>query len=95
MYNNLLSQYINATYYINFNKSPKYPYVLLNDTNNDFNISPLDQFEIKNFISLDLSLINNIQLSLTNIGLYLTISAFIIVTLNSIAINYDKLVSNN
>jgi F-type H+-transporting ATPase subunit a len=95
MYNNLLLQYINATYYINFNKSPKYPYVLLNDTNKDFNISPLDQFEIKNFINLDISLINNIQLSLTNIGLYLTISAFIIVILNSIAINYDKLVSNN
>ena len=39
--------------------------------------SPLDQFEIRNFISLDAPIIGNMHISLTNIGLYLTIGGFI------------------
>ena len=57
-------------------------------------ISPLDQFEIRNLISLDAPILANLHLSLTNIGLYLTISAFIILTLNIVGNNYDKVVSN-
>lgn len=61
-----------------------------------FNIvaSPLDQFEIKNLISLDLNILGNIQISLTNIGLYLTISAMLVLSLNLLATNYNKIVAN-
>ena len=57
--------------------------------------SPLDQFEIRNFISLDAPLFGNIHLSLTNIGLYLTISAFLVLIVNVLAQNYNKVISNN
>ncbi len=56
--------------------------------------SPLDQFEIRNLISLDAPILANLHLSLTNIGLYLTISAFIILSLNVLGNNYNKVVSN-
>lgn len=58
------------------------------------NISPLDQFEIRNFISIDAPILANLHLSLTNIGLYLTISLFIILTLSIVGTNYEKIVSN-
>lgn len=57
--------------------------------------SPLDQFEIRNFISLDAPLFGNLHLSLTNIGLYLTISAFLVLIVNLLAQNYNKVISNN
>ena len=56
--------------------------------------SPLDQFEIRNLISLDAPILANLHLSLTNIGLYLTISAFIILSLSVLGNNYNKVVSN-
>ena len=57
--------------------------------------SPLDQFEIRNFLSLDAPILANIHLSLTNIGLYLLIGISIALTLNLLATNYNKVVSNN
>lgn len=57
--------------------------------------SPLDQFEIRNFLSLDAPILGNIHLSLTNIGLYLLIGSSIALTLNLLATNYNKVVSNN
>jgi F-type H+-transporting ATPase subunit a len=64
--------------------------------NNLFSIiaSPLDQFEIRNLISLDAPILGNLHISLTNIGLYLTASAFIIFSLNVLSTNYNKVVSN-
>ena len=59
------------------------------------NTSPLDQFTIRNLISLDLPIFGDANISLTNIGLYLTISAFIIIGLYLISTNYNKVVSNN
>ena len=56
--------------------------------------SPLDQFEVRNLLSIDAPILANMHLSLTNIGLYLTISAFIILTVNFLATNYNKIVSN-
>jgi hypothetical protein len=58
------------------------------------NLSPLDQFEIRNLLSIDAPILANMQISLTNIGLYLTIGAFLIISLNLLAINYNKIVSN-
>jgi len=56
--------------------------------------SPLDQFEIRNLISLDAPIIGNLHVSLTNIGLYLTIGALSVLTLNLLSTNYNKVVSN-
>lgn len=63
---------------------------LHNDTS-----SPLDQFEIRNLLSLDAPILGNLHLSLTNIGLYLTIGTLLVLTLNIMATNYNKIVSNN
>jgi len=57
-------------------------------------LSPLDQFEIKDLISINLGIINNSHISLTNIGFYLTISIIIILGVNILATNYNKLISN-
>lgn len=56
-------------------------------------LSPLEQFEIRDLLSLDA--LGNIHLSITNIGLYLTIGAFFIFMLNILSTNYNRLVSNN
>jgi F-type H+-transporting ATPase subunit a len=57
-------------------------------------LSPLDQFEIKNLISLDINILNDLQISITNIGLYLTIGALLVLILNIMATNYNKIVAN-
>jgi F-type H+-transporting ATPase subunit a len=57
--------------------------------------SPLDQFEIRNYLSLDAPILANIQFSLTNIGFYLIISLLIILTLNILSNNNNKIISNN
>lgn len=57
--------------------------------------SPLDQFEIRDLITLDAPLLNNLHISLTNIVLYLSIAFLITLNLNIVANNYNKLVSNN
>ena len=57
--------------------------------------SPLDQFEIRNLLSLDAPILGNIHISLTNIGLYLTISAILILSWFILAMNYNKVISNS
>ncbi len=57
--------------------------------------SPLDQFEIRDLISINANIFGNLHLSLTNIGIYLLISSIIILTLNILGTNYNKLVSNS
>jgi len=57
--------------------------------------SPLDQFEIRDLITLNAPLLGNLHLSLTNIGLYLIIASFIVFALTVIATNFNKVVSNN
>lgn len=56
--------------------------------------SPLDQFEIRNLLSIDAPILANIHISLTNIGLYLTLGIFLILSLNVLATNYNKIVSD-
>lgn len=61
-----------------------------------FNIfSPLDQFEIRNLISLDAPILGNLSLSLTNIGLYLTIGGYLVFILSLVSTNNDKIISNS
>lgn len=57
--------------------------------------SPLDQFEIRNLLSLNAPILANLHISLTNIGLYLMIGGFFALTLNILATNYNKVVSNS
>ncbi|RHZ43546.1 hypothetical protein Glove_1032g11 [Diversispora epigaea] len=54
--------------------------------------SPLDQFEIRNILSLEI-LGGSLHLSLTNIGFYLTVGSLIILIMSITATNYNKLVS--
>jgi len=56
--------------------------------------SPLDQFEIRNLIGFEAPILGDIQLSVTNIGLYLSAGTFILLSLNFLATNYNKIVSN-
>ena len=45
--------------------------------NLNYVLSPLDQFEVRDLLSINANLLGNVNLSLTNIGLYLTISILI------------------
>jgi F-type H+-transporting ATPase subunit a len=58
-------------------------------------LSPLNQFEIRDLLSLDAPILGNLHISITNIGLYLTIGTLLILILNLLSTNYNKLVSNN
>lgn len=57
--------------------------------------SPLDQFEIRNFLSLDAPILADLHLSLTNIGLYLTIAALTILAISVLATNYNKVIADS
>jgi len=57
-------------------------------------ISPLDQFEIRNLISLDAPVLGNLSISLTNIGLYLTIAGYLVFMISLVSNNNNKVVSN-
>lgn len=61
----------------------------------DIILSPLDQFEIRDLLSIDISLLGNTHFSLTNIGLYLSISIFIIISYSLLATNNNKIIPNN
>ena len=56
--------------------------------------SPLDQFQIRDFFTLYVSMLGNIQIALTNIGFYLIIGTLIIFIFNILASNYNKVISN-
>ena len=57
-------------------------------------ISPLDQFEIRNLFSIDTPLLGNINLSITNIGLYMTIATFLAFYFSILATNHAKIAPN-
>ena len=58
-------------------------------------MSPLEQFDIRDFLSLDGPLLANLHLSITNIGLYLSIATLIMIALNILANNYNKVTTND
>ena len=57
-------------------------------------ISPLDQFEVRDLISLNAPIIGNLSLSLTNIGLYLALGGYLVFILSLISNNNERIVSN-
>ena len=61
----------------------------------NFVSSPLDQFEVRDLFSINANLLGNLHLSLTNIGLYLSISIFIILIYSLLATNNNKIIPNN
>jgi len=65
-------------------------------TNTQFiSTSPLDQFEIRDLLSIKAPILNNTSLSLTNIGMYLCLGTLVVLCLNLLATNRDKVVSNS
>ena len=63
--------------------------------NYSFILSPLDQFEIRDLISLNAPILGNLSLSITNIGLYLTLGGYLVFVLNLISNNNSQIVSNS
>lgn len=57
--------------------------------------SPLDQFTIRDLFSLKVSFLENIQISITNIGLYLIITTTIIFMMYTLATNFEIITPNN
>lgn len=57
--------------------------------------SPLDQFEIRNLLSFNAQILGDINLSITNIGLYLIIGTLLVLGLNILATNYNRIGSSN
>jgi F-type H+-transporting ATPase subunit a len=57
--------------------------------------SPLDQFEIRNLLSLDAPILGDLHISLSNIGLYLSLGTIFILSINVLATNYNKVISNS
>jgi len=57
--------------------------------------SPLDQFMIRDLFSINGDMLANIQISLTNIGLYLLIITFIVFMYYLLATNYNRTTPNS
>jgi len=56
--------------------------------------SPLDQFEIRNLISLDVPILGYLRIFVTNIAFYLVTATVIALTFNLLGTNKDKIVAN-
>ena len=56
--------------------------------------SPLDQFSIRDYLILFLVFIGPVAVSLPNMGVYLTVSAYSASALHLIASNYNRLIAN-
>nr|YP_667828.1 ATP synthase F0 subunit 6 [Verticillium dahliae]ABC60425.1 ATP synthase F0 subunit 6 [Verticillium dahliae] len=56
--------------------------------------SPLDQFEIRDLLSIDAPIFNYLHISLTNIGLYLVLGLILILSLSILTTNNNKLGSS-
>ena len=62
---------------------------------NSFNASdPLEQFKIKEYISLYIYIINNLKISLTNIALYLITATLLLISISFFTFRYNYLIAN-
>jgi len=57
--------------------------------------TPLDQFEIRDLVSVSAPLFADFYISLTNISFYLIVSFFILLNFNLMSNNLSRLVPNN
>lgn len=69
--------------------------IIGDDTIINYINSPLDQFEIRDFLSLKAPILFDIQLSLTNIAIYLLLGSYIVLYLNLLATNNNKIALNS
>lgn len=67
----------------------------MNKVNFNLITTPLDQFEIRDLISISAPILGDMHVSLTNISFYLTVSFFILLNFNLISNNLNRLVPNN
>lgn len=58
-------------------------------------LSPLDQFEIRSLISVNAPLLGDLSLSLTNIGLYLTIGGYLVFITHIVSTNEEKVITSS
>ena len=56
--------------------------------------SPLDQFDIRNLLSIDAPILANLNISLNNIGLYLSISALIVGCINVLSTKHNRVLAD-
>jgi len=70
-----------------------YVYIAIMQVN--YILSPLDQFEIRDLLSLNINLLNNTHISLTNIGLYLSVGIILIISYSLLATNNNKIIPNS
>ena len=56
--------------------------------------SPLDQFEIRDYIELNLHIFEGLRLSLTNISLYLILGSVLVLLVNMINTDFTKVISD-
>jgi F-type H+-transporting ATPase subunit a len=64
--------------------------------NLSFNImSPLDQFEIRDLLSINAPILGDASISLTNMGLYLTLAGYLVFALSIVSTNNGKIVPNS
>jgi hypothetical protein len=57
-------------------------------------LSPLDQFEIRDLLNVDIGILGNSHFAVTNIFLYISLATIIILSFNAINNNFGKLVPN-
>lgn len=56
--------------------------------------SPLDQFIIRDFLSINAPVFANLHIAITNMSVYLTIATFIVLTITLVSNNYNKIIPN-
>jgi F-type H+-transporting ATPase subunit a len=57
-------------------------------------ISPLDQFEVRDYIELNLHIFEDLKISLTNISLYLILGSVMVLLFNMVNADYTKVISD-
>jgi F-type H+-transporting ATPase subunit a len=58
-------------------------------------LSPLSQFEVLSFVSINAPILDYINISLTNLGLYALLAIIVVVGLHMYGDNDSKIVPNN
>lgn len=62
---------------------------------NNIFFTPLDQFEIRDFLTIDAPILGDIHISLTNMSFYIIISSIIIITLTGLINKFPKFIIIN
>ena len=58
-------------------------------------VTPLDQFEIRDLLSINAPIFADIHISLTNISFYLIVCFFLLINFNLLSNNFNKLIPNS